>query len=44
MAGVVFVLAVIIVTLAANLSRSQTWLPLAAFAGAATRWLKPMIS
>lgn len=35
MAGAVFVVAVLIVTLAANLSRSQTWLPLAAFAGAA---------
>jgi phospho-N-acetylmuramoyl-pentapeptide-transferase len=34
MAGVIFVLATIIVTVAGNLSRSQTWLPLAAFAGA----------
>jgi len=35
MAGVIFIAAVGIVTLVANLSRSQTWLPLAAFAGAA---------
>ena len=35
MAGTIFVVAVSIVTLSANLSRSQTWLPLAAFAGAA---------
>lgn len=34
MAGMVFVLSTIIVTVAANLSRSQTWLPLAAMAGA----------
>lgn len=34
MAGMVFVLATILVTLAGNLSRSQTWLPLAAMAGA----------
>lgn len=34
MAGMVFVLATIIVTVVANLSRSQTWLPLAAMAGA----------
>lgn len=34
MAGMVFVMATIIVTAAANLSRSQTWLPLAAMAGA----------
>jgi phospho-N-acetylmuramoyl-pentapeptide-transferase len=34
MAGVIFVLSTILVTLAGNLSRSQTWLPLAAFAGA----------
>lgn len=34
MAGVVFVASVIIVTLAFNLSRADTWLPLAAFAGA----------
>jgi phospho-N-acetylmuramoyl-pentapeptide-transferase len=34
MGGVVFILAVGAVTLAANLSRSQTWLPLAAFVGA----------
>lgn len=35
MAGVVFVTAVALVTLVANLSREETWLPLAAFAGAA---------
>jgi phospho-N-acetylmuramoyl-pentapeptide-transferase len=34
MAGIIFVLATVIVTLVANLSRSQTWLPLAAMAGA----------
>lgn len=34
MAGVVFVASVIIVTLTFNLSRADTWLPLAAFAGA----------
>ncbi len=34
MAGIVFVCAVAIVTLIANLSRAETWLPLAAFAGA----------
>jgi phospho-N-acetylmuramoyl-pentapeptide-transferase len=34
MAGVIFVLATVIVTFAGNLSRSQTWLPLAAMAGA----------
>jgi phospho-N-acetylmuramoyl-pentapeptide-transferase len=34
MAGVIFVLATIIVTVAGNLSRSQTWLPLAAMTGA----------
>ncbi|HEX5447901.1 MAG TPA: phospho-N-acetylmuramoyl-pentapeptide-transferase [Candidatus Saccharimonadales bacterium] len=34
MAGVIFVLSTIIVTFAGNLSRSQTWLPLAAMAGA----------
>jgi phospho-N-acetylmuramoyl-pentapeptide-transferase len=34
MAGMVFVLATIIVTVAGNLSRSQTWLPLAAMTGA----------
>jgi phospho-N-acetylmuramoyl-pentapeptide-transferase len=34
MAGVIFVLATVIVTVAGNLSRSQTWLPLAAMAGA----------
>lgn len=36
MAGIVFVLAVTLVTLVANLSRSETWLPLAAFVGAGT--------
>ena len=34
MAGLVFVLSVAIVTLVANLARSETWLPLAAFTGA----------
>lgn len=34
MAGMIFVLSTIIVTLAGNLSRSQTWLPLAAMTGA----------
>ena len=35
MAGLVFVLSVAAVTLAFNINRSQTWLPLAAFFGAA---------
>ncbi len=35
MAGVIFIVAVSIITLTSNLSRSQTWLPLAAFVGAA---------
>src|SRR6266446_2185903 len=34
MAGIIFVLATVIVTVAGNLSRSETWLPLAAMAGA----------
>lgn len=34
MAGLIFVLAVTLITLALNLSREQTWLPLAAFVGA----------
>ncbi len=34
MAGVVFVVATTVVTLAFNLSRAETWLPLAAFLGA----------
>src|SRR3990167_9541358 len=34
MAGLVFVVSVAIVTLAANLTRAETWLPLAAFVGA----------
>lgn len=34
MAGIIFILAVVIVTLLFNLSREQTWLPLAAFIGA----------
>jgi phospho-N-acetylmuramoyl-pentapeptide-transferase len=34
MAGIIFVLSVAIVTLISNLSRSETWLPLAAFVGA----------
>jgi len=35
MAGIIFVVAVTVVTLVFNLSRAQTWLPLAAFVGAA---------
>ena len=35
MAGMIFVLAVTMVTITGNLSRSQTWLPLAAMVGAA---------
>lgn len=35
MAGIIFVAAVAIVTLAFNLDRTETWLPLAAFGGAA---------
>lgn len=35
MAGLIFVLAIAIVTLAGNLSRPQTWLPLAGMVGAA---------
>ncbi len=35
MAGIIFVLATIIVTIAGNLSREETWLPLAAMTGAA---------
>lgn len=35
MAGVIFIVAVGLLTLGFNLSRSQTWLPLAAFVGAA---------
>lgn len=34
MAGVIFVLSVLLITLAGNLSRSETWLPLAAMVGA----------
>lgn len=34
MAGVIFVLSTILVTVSGNLSRSETWLPLAAMAGA----------
>lgn len=34
MAGMVFILATVIVTVAGNLDRSETWLPLAAMAGA----------
>lgn len=33
-AGIIFVIAVLLVTLAGNLSRTETWLPLAAMAGA----------
>jgi phospho-N-acetylmuramoyl-pentapeptide-transferase len=36
MAGIIFVLAIALVTIAGNLSRSETWLPLAAMAGAGT--------
>jgi phospho-N-acetylmuramoyl-pentapeptide-transferase len=36
MAGIIFVLATLIVTVAGNLSRSETWLPLAAMVGAGT--------
>lgn len=35
MAGVIFVIAIIVVTMAFNLNRGQTWLPLAALAGGA---------
>jgi phospho-N-acetylmuramoyl-pentapeptide-transferase len=34
MAGVIFILSTVIVTLSGNLSRSETWLPLAAMVGA----------
>jgi len=34
MAGIIFVVTVAIVTITANLSRAETWLPLAAFVGA----------
>ncbi len=34
MAGVIFVISVLLITLVANLSRSDTWLPLAAMVGA----------
>jgi phospho-N-acetylmuramoyl-pentapeptide-transferase len=34
MAGIIFILAVTLVTLAGNLSRTETWLPLAAMVGA----------
>jgi phospho-N-acetylmuramoyl-pentapeptide-transferase len=36
MAGIIFVLSTVIVTLSGNLSRSETWLPLAAMVGAGT--------
>lgn len=36
MAGIIFVVAAVLATLFDNLSRSETWLPLAAMAGAAT--------
>jgi phospho-N-acetylmuramoyl-pentapeptide-transferase len=36
MAGIIFVLSTLIVTIAGNLSRSETWLPLAAMVGAGT--------
>lgn len=35
MAGVIFIISVVVVTVGFNLVRAQTWLPLAAFAGAA---------
>ncbi len=35
MAGIIFVFSVVVITLMFNLSRDQTWLPLAAFVGAA---------
>jgi phospho-N-acetylmuramoyl-pentapeptide-transferase len=35
MAGIIFVLSVCLVTILFNLNRSETWLPIAAFAGAA---------
>lgn len=34
MAGMIFILSVVLVTIVGNLSRSETWLPLAAMAGA----------
>jgi len=34
MAGIIFILATVLVTVAGNLSRTETWLPLAAMAGA----------
>jgi phospho-N-acetylmuramoyl-pentapeptide-transferase len=34
MAGIIFVISTILITIVANLSRSQTWLPLAAMSGA----------
>src|SRR5437763_9184340 len=34
MAGIIFVMTITLVTVAGNLSRSETWLPLAAMAGA----------
>ena len=34
MAGIIFVVSTVVVTLVANLDRTDTWLPLAAFAGA----------
>jgi UDP-N-acetylmuramyl pentapeptide phosphotransferase/UDP-N-acetylglucosamine-1-phosphate transferase len=34
MAGMIFVITILLVTLSSNLSRSETWLPLAAMAGA----------
>src|SRR3989344_5558463 len=39
MAGIVFVLSTILVTVSGNLSRSETWLPLAAMAGRGLNWL-----
>jgi UDP-N-acetylmuramyl pentapeptide phosphotransferase/UDP-N-acetylglucosamine-1-phosphate transferase len=36
MAGIIFVLSTLIVTVAGNLDRSETWLPLAAMVGAGT--------
>jgi phospho-N-acetylmuramoyl-pentapeptide-transferase len=36
MAGIIFILSTLIVTVAGNLSRSETWLPLVAMVGAGT--------
>lgn len=36
MAGIIFILATVLITVSGNLSRSETWLPLAAMVGAGT--------